>query len=440
MSNALVIADVTAILIELVTERLVTEKLSGYIGGTVTVSALSPDLINIDTNGNRQLNLFLYRLTQNTGWQNSCLPSRDSRGDRIANPPLALDLHYLVSAYAKSDMHAEVILGHAMQLFHEIPVLTRNTVRKIHDKWAGDTDVLLKELAESQLPDQVELVKISPQVMNLEEMAKLWSAFQAKYRPTAAYTATVVLIETYRPARSPLPVLSRGLPDYTSGRDEGVRVRPALAEPSLPYPVLLRVIYPDQQLSACLGDTVTVTGLNLDGIDVKVRFENKRLGGPVDLRLTDVKTGELSFQIPDRPEDWPAGFYTISALIQRPGKTYHEATNQVPFALALKWTLPSEQPITGTPNAEIPDLVDVTMILACVPHVRPGQRVTLLLNDREIPAKPFDTATSNVSFEVEAVVRGDFLVRLRVDGVDSHFIDYTRQPSEFIAASRVTIQ
>ena len=55
----------------------------------------------------------------------SGLPSRDASGRlRLTNAPLALDLHYLLSAYSGGDLHAEILLGYAMQLLHEMPVLT----------------------------------------------------------------------------------------------------------------------------------------------------------------------------------------------------------------------------------------------------------------------------------------------------------------------------
>ena len=48
---------------------------------------------------------------------------------RLANAPLALDLHYLLSVYSGGDLHAEILLGYAMQLLHEMPVLTRDAIR-----------------------------------------------------------------------------------------------------------------------------------------------------------------------------------------------------------------------------------------------------------------------------------------------------------------------
>ena len=59
----------------------------------------------------------------------------------------------------------------------------------------------LRALVDSGLEDQVELIKLTPQYLNTEEMSKLWTAMQSHFRPTAAYTASVVLIQAQQPAR-----------------------------------------------------------------------------------------------------------------------------------------------------------------------------------------------------------------------------------------------
>ena len=64
---------------------------------------------------------------------------------------------------------------------------------------------IYKALSAADLAEQFEQIKITPSVMNTEELSKLWTAVQSSYRPTAAYMASVVLIEMPRPARSYLP-------------------------------------------------------------------------------------------------------------------------------------------------------------------------------------------------------------------------------------------
>ena len=61
------------------------------------------------------------------------------------------------------------------------------------------------------MADQIEQIKIVPQVMSVEEISKIWSALQSQYRPTAVYKASVVLIESKKSTRPTLPVRARQL-------------------------------------------------------------------------------------------------------------------------------------------------------------------------------------------------------------------------------------
>ena len=131
MSSALAIAGVTATLRDLLNDGLINHNISGVLGSTVSISVVPPDRV-VAANGTEasQINLFLHRVTPNTGWRNEGLPSRDGSGrQRLANAPLALNLHYLLSAYSNGDLHAEILLGYAMQLLHETPVLTRQAIQ-----------------------------------------------------------------------------------------------------------------------------------------------------------------------------------------------------------------------------------------------------------------------------------------------------------------------
>src|SRR5262249_43825069 len=129
MSNALAIASVSAVLRNLLDNGVVDDTIVSSVGN-VKVSAVAPDLISVAPDAPSQINLFVYQVTANSGWHNVGLPSRDDRGERRTNPPLALDLHYLVTAYAGRDFHAEILLGRAMQILHETPGLSREAIRR----------------------------------------------------------------------------------------------------------------------------------------------------------------------------------------------------------------------------------------------------------------------------------------------------------------------
>src|SRR5262245_60072585 len=99
MSSELAIAGVSAVL-QFYLTNLYT-GLSALFGGTVTVSSKAPDIVQeafVAGTSENQINLFLHQVTHNQGWRNEGLPSVDVNGrTRIANPPLGLDLHYLLT-------------------------------------------------------------------------------------------------------------------------------------------------------------------------------------------------------------------------------------------------------------------------------------------------------------------------------------------------------
>src|SRR4051812_42346009 len=131
MSSALAIASVTRVLKDLLNNGLVDHDISGAVGGNVTVTALSPDRVAVQPDGNEanQLNVFMHQVGPNAGWRNVDLPTRNPTGDRVGNPLLALNLHYLITAYGADELNGEILLGYAMQLLHETPVLGRQAIR-----------------------------------------------------------------------------------------------------------------------------------------------------------------------------------------------------------------------------------------------------------------------------------------------------------------------
>lgn len=275
MSNALAIAAVTAAIRDLLQNSLSSDPGSGPFGNSVSISALAPDRIKTGQDEVVQLNLFLYHVAPNPGWRNTALPSRDPQGERLTNPPLALDLHYLLTAYSQQNFQAEILLGYAMQILHETPVLPREAIRAML-KAAGEVNGANPAevaLVGADLADQMELIKVTPQSLTSEEIYRLWGAFQTHYRPTVAYHVSVVLIEGRRGTRSTLPVLTRGRPDPLTGRDQGVVVQANLLPP---FPTLQEVLPPYRQPAVRMGELLTFSGHHLAGDQVLVRFRHVR--------------------------------------------------------------------------------------------------------------------------------------------------------------------
>src|SRR5260221_7974424 len=89
-----------------------------------------------------------------------------------------------------------------MSIMYDHPLLGS---QEIKDALPSDID--------SDLENQIERVRITLQPLTVEEIFRLWSGFLTQYRISVSYEISVVLIESTRAVRTPLPVLTRGKDD-----------------------------------------------------------------------------------------------------------------------------------------------------------------------------------------------------------------------------------
>src|SRR6185369_14645536 len=168
-------------------------------------------------NGNdpqaRKVQIFLYQVTPNAAWRNMDLPTRDSSGQRVTQrPQVALDLHYLFSFYGDEELlESQLMMGQVMRDLHARAVFSHARVVSLIGDRADPRKSIIND---SQIAQSIEAVKLSPSVLTLDDMFKLWSVFsQTPYVLSAAYLATVVLIEGDETPSPALPVLQRGKDD-----------------------------------------------------------------------------------------------------------------------------------------------------------------------------------------------------------------------------------
>jgi len=420
VSNALAIASVTAVLKDVLSNGLKALKVGDIVGEDVTVSAVPPDRVDMSgAEDPTQLNLFLHQTTFNPGWRSVGLPTRNANGDRIDDNPLALNLHYLMTAYGAKTFFSEIILGHAMQLLHETPVLTRDAIRKaLNPPLPPD---LPKELATSELADQVEQIKITPEVFNTEEISKLWSAINAHYRPTAAYQVTVVLIESSRPTKNALPVAARNV--YVVPFDQVVIDSVANAA--------------DEAAAITALSTLLIKGAQLRADDMQV------LIGGIDMtaNVSDLRETQITLVFPGPlPAGMYAGIQTVQVVHLRKMGTPevdHAGVESNVEAFVLH---PIVTP--NAPTAVVAAVVDGVNVksgkikIDFNPKVENKQRVVMLLNELNPPANRVaraysfkaapgngvvdpNTETASVTIAFKNVIPGDYLVRVQVDGAES---------------------
>lgn len=200
MSSDLSIAAVTAVLKNLLGNGLVSAA-SGTGIGDVNITALPPDRLTTGTDERSQLNLFMYRVSPFSALTNRTTLVRKEQAPAKGNssPPLAVELSYLLTACGAEEFHAEVLLGTAMQLLHQTPVLTPQTIRASLDAFSTKKGKVQAHpvklaIAESQLAEQLQQIRITPQFLSFEDMSKLWAALQARYRPSVCYQVSAVMI------------------------------------------------------------------------------------------------------------------------------------------------------------------------------------------------------------------------------------------------------
>lgn len=402
MSSPLAISAVTLTLRNLLTD--VAHEDAELLDTLVTTKPPGAAREGITAN---QLNIFLYSTSVDTAFSNLPMPGQSKNGES-GIPPLALVLKYLITAYgrANDDVSGHRLMGHSMIALHDHPLLGRSEIQEA--------------LPDTDLHNQVERVRIAHDVLSVDEMSRLWSSFQSEYSLSTGYEVSVLLIESRRSAKTPLPVLQRGI-SVQSG------LIPA-------FPAITEIDLPKQQTSALLGDTLTIKGNHLDGDTILLRFAHPDLSSPIDVPALGGGTeSQISVQIPDNPVDWPVGFYTIEVVITKAGEQ-DRITNSLPLPLSpIIVSIAPANPVSRDGSG------NVTLTLTCKPQVLPDQRAALLLGDREVLAEAHIIQTDTLVFIVEDAPAGSHYIRLRVDGIDSLLVDRNVSPPAFDSAMGVTI-
>jgi hypothetical protein len=189
-SSGLGIAAVTAVLKSLVENELAERRVPSMLGGDAIVSVLAPDRMPSGPEERAQLNLFLYHVAPYSAMRIA---------DTGASRGLGVELRYLLSAHGSHDYQAEILLGHALQLMHARPRLTadqiRDTLQRLGANGAGRTlSAAQSALGASDLADRVGRLEIATEFPSPDEMSRLWSSLQARYRVGAILRVSAVVL------------------------------------------------------------------------------------------------------------------------------------------------------------------------------------------------------------------------------------------------------
>lgn len=183
MAGYTAIADVSETLLGVLRDRIEGCEEAVSLGPD-SVSLVDPETVEADSE--TRLSLSLYRIEENASLANTDL-NRTADPSIRQDPPLALDLYYLVTAHSAGTgadatgrtVAQQRLLGLAMQTFHDNAVLGGD---RLGDPFEEDAEL------------QVSLVDTG-----IDERSALWSRLpETALTPSAIYHVGPVLVDSRR--------------------------------------------------------------------------------------------------------------------------------------------------------------------------------------------------------------------------------------------------
>jgi len=413
MSNFLAIATVTETLRQILDAAAAESRISGAVATALRPTAATVGLPAVG------VNLYLYQVTPNSALRNVDQPNRRGDGTVLEPPQIALDLHYLLTFYGKEqDLEPQRVMGSVLRYLNSRPLLTRESIR--------NAKLSLPVLAESNLDEQIDLVRLIMMPMTPEEMSKLWSIFfQTPYVLSVVYQASVVLLRGDEVAQPALPVSSRNLYVRTFRQpviEQILSQKPPAGEITSNRPIVV-------------GDAIHLQGRQLKGDVTRVRLGNDEIT-PSELGDT-----RIMFRL-DMPP-FPAlslragvqGVQVVQHVRMGTPESDHAGNASKVSAFVLHPVVTAGAVAISSRVVDGMTLCTDDITLNFSPRVGVSQRVALLLNEIDppldraarayrfevsfVPPNPSDTSVATIVTRVKDVVAGDYLVRVQVDGAES---------------------
>lgn len=139
------------------------------------------------------VSLFLYRVEINAGMRN--LPNRTGLDGITRRAPLPLDLHFLLTIWARNAVTQQRILGIAMQTLFDAPILSAERL----NNFGPERDVFRPN----------ENIEVAFNSLSLQDVSNILSAFNIKLPVSVGYIARVVGIDSTIPVEETAPVQTR---------------------------------------------------------------------------------------------------------------------------------------------------------------------------------------------------------------------------------------
>ena len=381
MSNYLAIATTTAAL-----QQVLLTPVSNAVGSAV-VGFNRPDAASSTT---PLVNIFLYQITPNAAYRNADLPTRRGDGSLVQRPQAAFDLHYLFTFHGNdAQLEPQRLLGAVATTLHSQPLLSTDNINSAVTTFGF--------LAGSGLDSQIERIRFTPTALSLEEFSKLWSVFfQVEYSLSAAYQASVVLMES-----SDTPVPAKPV------------LQPNLYVVPFNSPYVSQIVAQDGK-PITSASTILIQGTHLMSPNTFILIEGQ------ELTASASSATQLTLAIPATLHAGVKALQVLQKLDMGTPATTHRGFESNVAAFVLHPTVTS-----ATAVAAVSGGTDVTVNLA--PNIGIGQRAVLLL-DNVIATPPISYASqatvsiadaSSIVINILNVPTGTYLVRVQIDGAES---------------------
>jgi hypothetical protein len=179
MSSYSIVQDTTRALRRLIYDALDTAPDTDF-GMTAPEADITMVRPGGTVQGTPKVSLFLHCLRPDAHLRNqNMLPAGDS-GLRI--PPMALELHYLVTPLADDEDDNQLMLGRVLQHFHDAPYLDELDAGPLDDSFGGGSTAL----------------RIALEPLTTGELYEVWSALDTPYRLSVSYLVRTVCIDSSR--------------------------------------------------------------------------------------------------------------------------------------------------------------------------------------------------------------------------------------------------
>ena len=144
------------------------------------------------------VSLYLYRIAVNGTIRNR--PPVTGPDGRRRRPPIPLDLHYVLSVWARSAVKQQRLLGWTIRMFEDVPILP--------------TGLLNNYGPEPEIFQPGETVEIILESLTLQDFNNLWSATKTALPVSVGYVARMVGISSELPLTEAAEVQTR---DFKTG-------------------------------------------------------------------------------------------------------------------------------------------------------------------------------------------------------------------------------